>query len=1262
MSLKRAFAHLACIASLLALALPAHAVPTVSLGLSPTSIPAGGQATLYITIYDDSNNGFSAGNLVIPYPPGVTNVGGASYWDCGGSLAAGAGSGVLANTAINLPAFTSCFIYVPVTAAAGGTYTIGAPANALAASTGNSAASNTVTLTAVAPILVTNTNDSGVGSLRDAIDTANATCQPGLGISFNIPGTGPFTIQPATTLPAITCPGLVLDGYSQPGAGANTGGMYGPNDANLQVILNGSSCASCDGLTVSVSGITVRGFAIHSFDLAGIRVDAGQAYLLGNYLGTDPGGMTPLGNQYGVKVTNGYAFIGGPMPADRNLITANGTGVLSNSGAIIANSQVGGRRDGSAGMGNVGKGVFYQASNYTSQSVSTSLIIGNGAQGISVDNATLPRVLMQQNRIFGNGGIGADLGDDGPTPNDEAGPPYDTDGGPNQLMNYPVITSVQQSGGSTTINGYIKSAANSQVQVELFGNPTLPVNTEGQTPILAFSDVLDATGFLSFSKVVAGLVDNVSAQMTADTCGDGCVYSSEYSPAVAATTVMSCSIATEIASVGDGVVIAPTTIGPPGAAARLFPLCMTSPTSASWSTGYNGFFLDVTVPAAGATATYSVTVSDGSATGTFGVTLQGALAGTPVCTVSVSPALPIAPTLGNPFTLAASCSPAATSFTWSDYASGPTTYVSGQGTATANYQVGSFVEPGIGYHLQVTPTNAAGEGPTASRIIWMAQVAITAPKNMDFGTIAAGTQSAPQSVTFQNLSGTNPAYFMNVAVSGPYAVTNNCPDPLPPSASCTIDIRFAPSVAGTNQAGTASASYSFPGNPSVSIAMTGSATGAPGVMFTPSTLTFPARTVSTSSPAQTVTLSNNGTATLAISSISITGDFAFTSSCGATLAPLASCTIDVTFTPLVVGARSGVLSVADNASASPHTVALSGTGLSTAAAVLGVSPGVVDYPAQPVGSDSPPQVVTVSNSGNAPLTFTSLSISGEFRIVAPPAGATPQACPATLAPGAACRIDVVFHPLGFNLREGTLAIATNGGSVALRIMGTGLVPEPPQLEVPSSMDFGTRAVGTRSPAQPAPLHNVSPFAANVTELTASGDFAVSDTCLTIAAGATCSPSVTFQPSGTGPREGTLTVRTLRDADPYLIRLFGNGLENLEPVLELSVLQVGFGNAFVGQLVPREVTLRNVGQGVLQVSAILSGGDFFTDGACVGPIAPNASCTVRVTFNPSASGGRGAQLQVLSNAAGSPHSVTLTGTGCFLPTPSRARFGALLCGS
>jgi hypothetical protein len=305
--------------------------------------------------------------------------------------------------------------------------------------------------------------------------------------------------------------------------------------------------------------------------------------------------------------------------------------------------------------------------------------------------------------------------------------------------------------------------------------------------------------------------------------------------------------------------------------------------------------------------------------------------------------------------------------------------------------------------------------------------------------------------------------------------------------------------------------------------------------------------------------------------------------------------------------------------------------------------------------------VIVSNSGTAPLTFTSIGITGEFSIVPPPAASTPAACPVTLLPGGSCRIDVKFHPVGFNSRRGTLDIATNGGSIALSLVGTGMVPEPPQLEVPPSLDFGTRPVGTRSPGQPAALHNVSPYVASVIELTASGDFAVSEACTNIAIGATCSPEVTFQPTAVGTREGALTVRTLRDVDPYVIRLLGNGIENLEPALEVSVTQVGFGNAFVGQHITRDITLRNVGQAVLQVSEIVAPGDFLTNGACIGPIAPNASCTFAVTFAPSGAGGRGSQLQILSNAPDSPRFVTLSGSGCFVPSPSRARAGMLLCG-
>jgi len=248
------------------------------------------------------------------------------------------------------------------------------------------------------------------------------------------------------------------------------------------------------------------------------------------------------------------------------------------------------------------------------------------------------------------------------------------------------------------------------------------------------------------------------------------------------------------------------------------------------------------------------------------------------------------------------------------------------------------------------------------------------------------------------------------------------------------------------------------------------------------------------------------------------------------------------------------------------------------------------------------------------------------------------------------------------MRSGTLAISSNGGNAALQVIGTGVVREPLQLQLPEALDFGPRAVGTRSPGQPVALHNISPYVANVMELTASGDFDVSDTCTTIAAGATCSVLVTFQPSALGPREGALTVRTLRDVEPSTVRLLGTGIDNPEPALELSVTQIGFCNTFVGQLVTHEVTLRNVGQAMLQVSAVVAGGAFFTDGACVGPIAPNATCTVHVTFSPWTSGGAGGRLQVFSNAPNSPHAVSLSGTGCFVPSPGRTRFGAPLCGS
>jgi len=489
---------------------------------------------------------------------------------------------------------------------------------------------------------------------------------------------------------------------------------------------------------------------------------------------------------------------------------------------------------------------------------------------------------------------------------------------------------------------------------------------------------------------------------------------------------------------------------------------------------------------------------------------------------------------------------------------------------------------------------------------------------------------------------------------------NGCGSTLAASASCTINVAFAPTAAGA-RSGSLVVTSDAAGSPhSISLSGTGIAP-APTVSLTPSSLTFASRTVATTSPAQTVTLANTGTGALAISSITVSGDYAFTSPCGPSVAAGGSCTIDVTFTPLVAGTRTGAVSIADNASGSPQTVPLSGTGVSSAAAVATVSPGAVDFSPQQVGSESAQDIVTVSNTGSAPLTFSSITVTGEFAIVAPTGTGAP-ACPITLAPASSCRIALVFRPTGVNLRQGVLSIATNAGTVTLNVIGTGMVPEPPQLAMVASLDFGPQPVGTKSAGQALALKNVSPYVATITELSTSGDFAVSDTCATIAVGATCSPLVTFQPAVIGPATGALTIRTLRDANPYTVTLTGTGVENRVPVLELSATHIGFGNAFIAMAVTREVTLKNTGQAPLLIAGILTTGDYFADGACLTTIAPGASCTVHVTFFPAAPGGRSGVLQVTSNAFNAPTAtVNLGGTGCFVPTPARARAGVLLCG-
>jgi len=189
------------------------------------------------------------------------------------------------------------------------------------------------------------------------------------------------------------------------------------------------------------------------------------------------------------------------------------------------------------------------------------------------------------------------------------------------------------------------------------------------------------------------------------------------------------------------------------------------------------------------------------------------------------------------------------------------------------------------------------------------------------------------------------------------------------------------------------------------------------VQLSPSSLTFSSQPVGTTSGSQPVTLHNPGTATLTISSISASGDFGQNNNCGSSLGPGLSCIINVTFKPTAVGTRNGTLTVTDNASNSPQTTSLTGTG---SAPVVSLSPTSLSFPGQLVGTTSSSQPVMFSNVGGATLTISSFATSGDF--------GQSNNCGSSLGPGLSCTINVTFKPTAVGTRNGTLTVTDNAGN------------------------------------------------------------------------------------------------------------------------------------------------------------------------------------------------------------------------------------------
>jgi Bacterial Ig domain/Abnormal spindle-like microcephaly-assoc'd, ASPM-SPD-2-Hydin len=217
------------------------------------------------------------------------------------------------------------------------------------------------------------------------------------------------------------------------------------------------------------------------------------------------------------------------------------------------------------------------------------------------------------------------------------------------------------------------------------------------------------------------------------------------------------------------------------------------------------------------------------------------------------------------------------------------------------------------------------------------------------------------------------------------------------------------------------------------------------VTINPTSLTFASQLVGTSSTSQPVTLTNSGTNALTGISIGASGDFSQTNNCGTTLSGNSSCTINVTFTPTIVGTRTGTLTVTD--SAGTQTTTLSGTG----AAAVSLSPGTIAFGNQAFGVTSSPQAATLANGQTSALTGISVSITGtkaaDF--------AQTNNCGTAIAANSSCTINVTFTPSIYGAESATLSVTDSAGTQTSSLTGTGKDVTPPTTQITAPANHAT---------------------------------------------------------------------------------------------------------------------------------------------------------------------------------------------------------------
>ncbi len=532
------------------------------------------------------------------------------------------------------------------------------------------------------------------------------------------------------------------------------------------------------------------------------------------------------------------------------------------------------------------------------------------------------------------------------------------------------------------------------------------------------------------------------------------------------------------------------------------------------------------------------------------------------------------------------------------------------------------------------------------------------PSSNAFGNVVVGQTSAtPATFTITNAGG---------ATTGTLTVTQGGSDPgsftkqsdtcngqtLAANATCAITVSFSPASPGAK-----SASFTIQGSPggNVNAAVTGTGLAPASVSINPSLQNFGSVVSGTQGGTQTFTVTNTGgvaTGNLT-NTLSGTDQGSFTivsgNCAGVALNPNATCNVVVRFDPASVGSKAANLNVSGTPGGTASATLL-GTGI--AAGQITITPTSFTFANTTVGATSSSQTFTVTNTGGAATGALTTALAGNdpghFTLVAGSNGCQGV----VLAANGSCTIAVTFTPTTGGAKSASLSVSgTPGGTVTAGLSGTGIPPAAFTIS-PTSTDFGSVGTGTQTAFRTFTITNTGGQPSGTMTVSLTGAQAsqfnfVSGCTGTLAAGASCTVQVRFAPNINGNAAANLVVA----AGPIsaIATLFGQGVDPAALAVNPSSLTFDGGDGANGEVLVGDnqiltFTLTNNGTeptGTITFAETgANQGDYSSTHNCTF-LPAGQSCTVTVTFAPTAPGTRTASI-VASATPGGSVSVALTG--------------------